>query len=117
MRDSGRAPPAPARPAPDPPTPGLIDQAIKGTPDAGRKTELRLIKSNLDALKAWVVGAQVKGREMVGMVPIHEALLQVMLDGGWGWGGDWTSAMDYMHFEDRGAMDSLKMGGDAPAKK
>jgi hypothetical protein len=22
-----------------------------------------------------------------------------MLDAGWDWGGDWTSAKDYMHFE------------------
>ncbi len=89
-------------------TAASLKRARKKEKDKARKAELQLVKDNLRVLKAWVLGTTVKKKELVGMVPLHEKLLEVMTTGGWSWGGDWSSAKDYMHFEDKAAMKSLK---------
>ena len=85
-----------------------ITSAIAAAKRARKTTlakQLQLVRSNYDDLKAWLEGAALEGGtvEQEGMIPLNKTLLRIMLEAGWDWGGDWTSAKDYMHFEDLAA--------------
>jgi hypothetical protein len=103
-------------------TPAMLDAAIK-TAKGRDLAMLTLIKSHWSSLVAWVVGTNVtddhsgekdpadptgkrkrapEGKIAKGMIPIDERVLQLFLDTGWSWGGDWDKGTrkDYMHFED-----------------
>lgn len=96
----------------------MLERAAKAEPDPTRRQQLVLIQGNWDSLKAWVLGAKVHdGRTgtdkvAVGMIPLDETVLKLFLDAGWNWGGDWSKVdnrKDYMHFEDEGAIDQVKI--------
>jgi len=92
----------------------LAAQEKDGSP---ARKHLELIASNWNYLFTWVVGAAVrddKAKEMkrlVGFIPLHPKLLEILLKAGWKWGGDWTDQKDYMHFEDPNALKHLKRSG------
>lgn len=102
-------------------TPADFDTAIaalknsKEAKDATRLLQLKLIQKNWNHLSAWVLGAAVTDRQTKstktakGMIPLHSDVLQIMKDGGWSWGGDWTGKerKDYMHFEDERLLQEL----------
>jgi hypothetical protein len=91
-----------------------LDKAIKDTSDVNKKAKLRKVKQYWPYTRAWIRGSMVDDvqartqKKLVGMIPIHEQLLQVFLDAGWSWGGDWQETKDYMHFEDLEAMAAVK---------
>jgi hypothetical protein len=93
----------------------MLSKAIKAQKDATKKTQLQLIQSNWGALRAWVFGTTVrdekekKDKRAVGMIPLREDVLKMFLDTGWGWGGDWKSTKDYMHFEDLDALSQVTL--------
>ena len=93
----------------------MLSKAIAAQKDPDKKTQLRLIQSNWGALRAWLFGVTVrdaqekKDKRIVGMIPLREDVLQMFLATGWGWGGDWNKEKDYMHFEDRQALDQVKL--------
>lgn len=93
-----------------------IEKAIAAAKKAGKKdveAQLGVVHSNYDVIKAWLEGAPIEGgtTKQEGMIPIHKDFLKIMLAAGWGWGGDWSSAKDYMHFEDE---DATKQISTAP---
>jgi hypothetical protein len=83
--------------------------AAKKGGQADLAAELQVVAANYSELTAWLEGAALEGGtvEQEGMIPLHKALLRIMLDAGWDWGGDWTSAKDYMHFEDLAATTAI----------
>ncbi len=91
-----------------------INDAIAASKDAKVKKELQFISTHWTIIDAWVRGALVEDKvdkrdeTLKGMVPIHENLLKVFATAGWSWGGNWEKDKDYMHFEDKGAMERLK---------
>ncbi|WP_346293146.1 M15 family metallopeptidase [Sphaerothrix gracilis] len=90
-----------------------IDAAIKKSKKGSdRRRQLEIIRKEWTSLKAWVEGAVPEGKEedekLVGMIPLNQKFLKLMLDSGWQWGGDWTTAKDYMHFEDKEAFEQIK---------
>ena len=93
----------------------MLSKAIKAQKDKTKKAQLQLIQSNWDALRAWLFGVTVrdqqekKDKQIVGMIPLHEDVLQLFLDTGWEWGGDWKSEKDYMHFEDPDARNHVTL--------
>ncbi len=92
----------------------LLRQAIKKQTDNTRKAQLELIQANWTALQAWVFGVNVlderehQRKRIVGMIPLREDVLQMLLDTGWSWGGNWQAEKDYMHFEDTEALQQVK---------
>ncbi len=91
-----------------------IDDAIAAGKDAKVKKELQFISAHWTMIDAWVRGAVVEDKvdkrdeTLKGMVPIHESLLKVFRAAGWSWGGNWEQDKDYMHFEDKEAMEKIK---------
>jgi hypothetical protein len=83
--------------------------AAKKKGKADLAAQLQVVAANYAVLKAWLEGAAIGGGsvEQEGMIPLHKTLLKIMLDAGWDWGGDWTSAKDYMHFEDLAATTAI----------
>lgn len=111
-------------------TPDMLDAALKAMPAGARQTQLQLIKDNWKSMKAWVLGAGVvdahagekdptdpkhkrkmpKEKKVAhGMIPLDARVLQLFLDAGWNWGGDWKTRKDYMHFEDSSIEALLKI--------
>lgn len=89
-----------------------IEKAAAAAKKAGKKdveAQLKVVHSNYDVLKAWLEGSAIEGgtEKQEGMIPLHKDLLKIMLAAGWGWGGDWSSAKDYMHFEDEAATTAI----------
>ncbi len=93
----------------------MLSKAIQAQKDSKKKAQLQLIQSNWGALRAWLFGVTVrdereeKDKRIVGMIPLHEDVLRMFLDTGWEWGGDWKTEKDYMHFEDRVALDQVRL--------
>lgn len=91
-----------------------LEAAIKEQKNATKKKQLKLIRANWSALRAWLFGAKVKDeaedttKEIKGMIPLRKDVLMMFLDTGWDWGGDWSDEKDYMHFEDREALAKVK---------
>lgn len=88
-----------------------INAALKTAKDGTeRKKHLALISQEWSSLQAWIKGAIPDGKseELEGMIPLHEEFLKLMLACGWSWGGDWSKAKDYMHFEDKDAFKNIK---------
>jgi hypothetical protein len=107
-----------------------LNAAIEAQKDPVKKEQLRLIRGNLPHLRAWVLGTTVidkahevdsvdrKGdpqrkrvkrkKSAVGMIPLREDVLRMLLDTGWGWGGNWSGEKDYMHFEDTEALSAVQ---------
>ena len=104
-------------------TPSILMKAAKHQQNAKKKQQLKLIAANWDSLSSWILGAHVvdehagqrdaankplphENKIAVGMIPLDETVLQMFLDTGWTWGGDWGKPhrggrrKDYMHFED-----------------
>lgn len=80
--------------------------------DSTEEEQLKVIKRNWTIIRGWVNGADLitngtNRGTLVGMIPLHEKLLEIMLNNGWNWGGDWNTEKDYMHFEDRAATSAL----------
>ncbi len=113
-------------------TPAMINAAATAEPDATKKAQLKLIASNWDSLRTWLVGANVvdkhpgernpdgtprahENKKAYGMIPLDERVLQMFLDAGWEWGGDWTrgTRKDYMHFEDPSLLDQIQLDDNA----
>ena len=93
-------------------SPADIEKAIAAANKAGKKdveAQLRVVHNNYNELKAWLEGAPIEGgtTKQEGMIPLHKDLLKIMLAAGWDWGGDWSSAKDYMHFEDLAATSAI----------
>jgi hypothetical protein len=92
----------------------LLRKAIKTQTDGVKKTQLELIHANWTALHAWIFGVDVlderehTSKRIAGMIPLREDVLQMLLDTGWSWGGDWQAEKDYMHFEDTEALQQVK---------
>lgn len=101
-------------------TPSDLEDAAKKTKDPAKKKMLLTVKKYWAFSKAWIEGRSVvdkvdkRAETLVGMIPLHEQLLQVFLDAGWSWGGDWRVTKDYMHFEDTQAMRAIKASASAP---
>jgi hypothetical protein len=94
--------------------------------------EIKLILANWEIFKGWANGTNSKkfkegedskvntdasqvnygeaGRlHLKGIVDINQTFLQMMLDAGWTWGGDFDRGnKDYMHFEDHDARTAMK---------
>lgn len=92
----------------------LLRQAIQRETDGVRKTRLELALASWTALQAWIFGIDVRDeraqqqKRIAGMIPLREDVLQMFLDAGWSWGGDWKAEKDYMHFEDTEALQQVK---------
>ncbi len=93
-----------------------ITAAAKKLRKGTKRTQLEIVAEHWESLKAWLFGGKVrdktegKDETVFGMIPLHEKVLEMMLAAGWTWGGDWgADRKDYMHFEDRGAIDKLKL--------
>lgn len=51
-----------------------------------------------------------ENKTAMGMIPIDSRVLQMFLDTGWSWGGNWERGRkDYMHFEDESVMDQIQV--------
>ena len=74
----------------------MLSKAIKAQKDSEKKTQLQLIQSNWQALRAWLFGVTVrdereeKDKRIVGMIPLREDVLQMFLDTGWVWAATGT---------------------------
>jgi hypothetical protein len=92
----------------------LLRRAVKEQTDDIRKAQLELVQANWTTLQAWIFGVDVhdererQQKRLVGMIPLREDVLQMFLDTGWSWGGDWKAEKDYMHFEDTEALQQVK---------
>ena len=103
-----------------------IEAAAAAQPDATKKRQLEIIASFWDSINAWVRGTTVtdkahkdadgntvpsENKTAVGMIPLDSRVLQMFLDTGWSWGGDWTGGTrkDYMHFEDESLMEQIRV--------
>lgn len=112
-------------------TPSVLQRAAKRQTNRTKKQQLKLIAQNWDSLKAWIFGAPVvdehagqrdaagkrlrpENKIAVGMIPLHGTVLQMFLDAGWDWGGDWGTGKrkDYMHFQDESILDQLELDDD-----
>lgn len=119
-------------------TPAELRRAAAHEPDRTKRRHLELLADNWASVKAWVVGAEVtdqhagqkdprdahlprrKQRDLPDekktaqtMIPLDRRVLQLMLDAGWKWGGDWGAGRkDYMHFEDESFIDDLRLDSD-----
>ncbi|ACY13638.1 hypothetical protein Hoch_1046 [Haliangium ochraceum DSM 14365] len=91
-----------------------VKRAMEQTQDADKRARLARVVEFWSYSKAWIEGRAVRDRlekqdkTLVGMIPIHESLLQIFLDAGWEWGGDWNRVKDYMHFEDTSALQGIQ---------
>ncbi len=62
-----------------------------------------------DVLTTWVSGININGVWIKGMISMDRKFLEIMLNNGWTWGGDYKSLRkDYMHFEDIDAVTIIK---------
>jgi hypothetical protein len=92
-----------------------IKQARDATTDKDIKQKLDLVLLEWDAFSAWLYGADVvdeKNRvlgRLLGMIPMHKKFVELMLNAGWSWGGNWKGSKDYMHFEDTAALARLQV--------
>jgi len=94
-------------------TPKTLEDVANKTKDPAKNKMLLTVKRYWALSKGWIEGRPVvdavdkREERLVGMIPLHEQLLQIFLDAGWGWGGNWRVTKDYMHFEDTQAMQAL----------